>query len=278
MTVRSNVTAPRAPGRAARRLAARVCALLSGGLAVLGVAWLGGCAVQTPIVPYPTVVYAPHPLRLPAEPPATEGAAQARAETLLETYSASPNRDPDGLGVLDSIWLNSRMTLVTWPVAQAREAQNRIAFARGDAEQAKHLREAEALYGGHWVFEGLLLGDLGVTVRLEWYLPEGIYLVDDRGRKFLPQAAQDAHPLTTSRDPHPLTATVERSRFGEARYTYPRLIFPAEAITAETRAVSLYFAALSKRLRFTWVFDPDYELPAAAPDAGREQNRLFPPN
>ena len=130
MTVRPNVTAPRAPGRAARRLAARVCALLGGGLAVLGVAWLGGCAVQTPIVPYPTVVYAPHPLRLPAEPPATEGAAQARAETLLETYSASPNRDPDGLGVLDSIWLNSRMTLVTWPVAQAREAQNRIAFAR----------------------------------------------------------------------------------------------------------------------------------------------------
>jgi hypothetical protein len=222
---------------------------------------LAACSTVAPIVPYPDVVYVPHPLSLPAE---------GDADALLEAYSASPDRNPDGLGVLDTIWLNSRMTLVTWPAAQAREALNRVAYARSEAEQAHVLADARELYAEHWVFEGVLLGDVPSAVSVQFYLPEGIYVVDDRGRKFLPETTRDADPLTNAR---------AKSRFGEAHYAYPRLVFPKETIGAGTRSISLYFAALGKRLRFTWVFDPDYEPPAAGPGlrSGRERNRLFPP-
>jgi len=231
-----------------------------------GAAWLAlcalllGCVTTGPIVPYPEVVQAPNPLRLPP------AAAQ---EDLLERYSASPNRNPDGLGVLESIWLNSRMTLISWPLAEGREEVNRLAYARSAAEQAQVLAEARQLYGEHWVFEGVLLGDVDAAVSVDFYLPEGIYLVDDRGRKYLPEVARDADPLAKPR---------VVSRFGEARTGFPRLIFPKAAITEQTRAVSLYFAAFNKRLRFTWVFDADYDLPAAGPGlhSGREANRLFP--
>jgi hypothetical protein len=223
---------------------------------------LAACTTAGPIVPYPDVATVPHPLRLP------QG---GDPDELLELYSVSPNRNPDGLGVLDTIWLNSRVTLVTWQTAQAREALNRVAYARSEAEQAQVLADARELYGEHWVFEGVLLGDVQAAVSVDFYRPEGIYIVDDRGRKYLPIAARDADPLTTAR---------AVSRFGEAHYAYPRLVFPKETLTAGTRAVSLYFAALNKRLRFTWVLDPDYELPTSAPGlgTGRERNRLFPAN
>jgi hypothetical protein len=220
---------------------------------------LAACATAVPVVPYPDVVQAPHPLGL---------AEAADAEAVLETYSASPNRNPDGLGTLDALWLNSRMTLVPWPVARAREAANRLAYARTAEEHERVLAEARALYAQHWVFEGLLLSDVPAAAQVDFYLPDGVYLVDDRGRRFRPQVARNADPLTTAR---------AISRFGEAHYGYPRLVFPAEAITAETRAVSLYFAALNRRLRFTWVFDPTYELPPGPGlGSGRETNRLFP--
>ncbi|HKI99958.1 MAG TPA: hypothetical protein VKB51_15895 [bacterium] len=227
---------------------------------LLAAALPAACTTTGPIVPYPDVVHVPNPLRLP------EGPAR---EDLLERYSASPNRNPDGLGVLGTIWLNSRMTLVTWPQAQAREARNRIAYARTPAEQQRVLTQAHALYAEHWVFEGVLLGDVDSAVSVDFYQPDGIYIVDDRGRKFLPVAARDADPLTRAQ---------VHSRYGDAHYAYPRLIFPEAAITPRTRAISLYFAALNKRLRFTWAFDPDAPLPDGGSllDSGRETNRLFP--
>jgi len=161
---------------------------------------LAACATAVPVVPYPDVVQAPHPLGL---------AEAADAEAVLETYSASPNRNPDGLGTLDALWLNSRMTLVPWPVARAREAANRLAYARTAEEHERVLAEARALYAQHWVFEGLLLSDVPAAAQVDFYLPDGVYLVDDRGRRFRPQVARNADPLTTAR---------AVSRFGEAHY------------------------------------------------------------
>jgi hypothetical protein len=222
---------------------------------------LAGCTSAVPVTPYPEPAYVPHPLHVPPG---------SSYEALMELYSTSPNRNPDGLGVLDTVWLNSRLTLLTWETARAREASDRIAYARDDAEQRRVLAEQQALFDRSWIFEGILLGDLPKALQVAFYLPEGIYLMDDRGRKFLPLSAKDLESAA------PLVAA---SRFGQGHFSYPSLVFQKEAIDEATRAVSVYFAALQKRLRFTWIFDPDYSLPAGGADleGGQGRNRLFPP-
>jgi hypothetical protein len=214
-----------------------------------------------PLTPYPEPAYVPHPLQVP---PGTS------YEELMELYSTSPNRNPDGLGVLDTVWLNARLTLLTFETARAREERNRIAYARGEVEQRRVLAEQQALFDRYWIFEGVLLGDLPKVLEVAFYQPEGIYLVDDRGRKFLPVSASNLESAA------PLVAA---SRFGQGHVSYPSLLFEKQAIEGSTRAVSVYFAALQKRLRFTWIFDPDYSMPAGGADleGGQGRNQLFPP-
>ncbi len=228
-------------------------------LLALAAAWgAQGCTAPVPAAPYPSTVRVEHPLRAP------EGMDY---EGLLERYSVSPERNPDGLGVLGTVWLNSYMTLLTRPALEKREERNRIAFARNPAEQRAVLGRLRALLRERWIFEGVLVGDLRRALRMEFYRPEGIYLVDDAGRKFLPLSVSEAEPVT---------APSVGSEFGIGHYSLPRLEFPAAAITPSTRAVSLYFAALQKRVRFTWIFDPDYEWPRGRNALeGARGNRLF---
>lgn len=235
----------------------RSVSFLLGMLAGLG--GISACTGPVPTTPYPTVVRVVHPEQAPVG---------KSYEDLEELYSASPERNPDGLGVLRSIWLNSRITLLTWPALKDQVEKNRIAFARDKSEHQLALRQARALFDKQWVFAGILLGDFDETLEVEFYEPHGIYLIDDKGRKFLPLSVEDRDPLIQS---------AVRSRIGVGRYTLPLLIFPKQAITSETRAISLYLAALHRRVRFSWIFDPNYDLPLTESErlGSGEANRLF---
>lgn len=218
-----------------------------------------GCAGPIPVTPFPKVVWVAHPEKAPRD---------ISHEDLMEMYSASPERNPDGLGAFRLVWLNSRMTLLTWPAMAIRLERNRIAYAMTKSEQGKRLAQAKALFEKHWIFEGLLLGDLSEGLKVEFFQPDGIYLIDDSGQKFLPLSVKNRDPLTRP---------VIRSRIGTAHYSLPLLVFPKRAITGRTRSVSLYLAALQKRARFTWIFDPDYELPLSEAErlGGGERKGLF---
>ena len=217
-----------------------------------GLVWaLGGCSPLPESIPYPDTVYVPRPM---AADPKLSG------RELMEMYSTSPNLNPDGLGEFTIAWANSHMTLQVWEVARKRQLKNRVALARSDAEQEKAMREMEAFHRKFLVFSGNLKSYFHPGSKPESYQPNGIYLVDDRGRKFLPQVLGNGRGNTI-----PTFRTVNqkslRGPSGEnlsTTFRYPYLLFPAEAITEKTRAVTLYFAARQKRMSFTWVFDPQY--------------------
>ena len=126
-------------------------------------------------------------------------------------------------------------------------------------------RRAVVLYVS---FATILLGDIPKGLEVEFFQPDGIYLIDDSGRKFLPLSMKNRDPLTLP--------TI-RSRFHTSNYSLPLLVFPKRAITHETRAISLFLAALHKRVRFTWIFDPDFELPLSDSErlGGGERKGLF---
>ncbi len=217
-----------------------------GALMILAGVVLGGCLSSAPLVPRPDTVYVPHPDHVPPG---------LSAEELLEQYAVSPNRDPDGLGVLPAVWLQSRMLLLVKEAALDLEARNRVAYARSEEEQAVAMAATRTFYQDHVVFEGWLAGDYDPGVDTDWYKPEGIYLIDDRGRKFHPI---DTGPAAGARYYGMVLGWALRADLSPKPESYPRIIFPGEAIGPETRAVTLYFAALYRRMSFTWVFDPQY--------------------
>jgi hypothetical protein len=218
---------------------------------------LTGCYVS-PVAPHPSIKYVAHPM---------QADASLSLEELQERYSASPDQDPDDLGAIDYIWLQSYLTLVVPALALKLQERAQVAYSRTDEEQERALQNDEAYTGRSVVFSGMLIGDFAELLDLEDYKPEGIFLLDDKGRKFYPWLA---HNMDPSLPP------VGVSEFGAAHWSYPLLQFPGDAIGPDTRAVSVYLATPAKRIRFTWVFDPAYELPDVRdrPDAERKR-RLF---
>ena len=231
--------------------------------ALLAAMLLAGCVGSVPIVPHARVAYVPRPMEVETGTP---------AEDLLEMYSVSPILDPDGWGVLDALYEQSRMTLVTWEFVRQLEERNRAAYARSDEAHAEVLQVQRAKYAHQLVFEGFFLGDREPLLDTESYRPEGIYLVDDRGRKFLPLQAESLEPL--------LARSMATYRLGRENFTthrsYPLIVCPGNAITPATRAVTLYFAQFQKRFSFTWVFDPEYKPPVLMSRGlrGNRGNRL----
>lgn len=254
---------PNSAGACTGRRRTRRCAIRPACLwvaAALPALLLAGCLAGPPVAPRPDTVYVPPPDRAPADEP---------AEALLERYAASPNRDPDGLGVLPTVWLQSRMILVPRQARLELERRNRLAYARDEAQQAAALAVVDDFFDRHVLFEGWLIGDLVEGVQPQWYLPEGVYLVDDRGRKFLPLSVENQV------QPAYYQLVLALSVVGTGPVNpqgYPRIVFPREAIGPETRAVTLYLAALFRRMSFTWVFDPDY-VPAAPAGVGAGEAR-----
>lgn len=243
-----------------RRIAKTRGRLMGGGaiwLAALLVL-LSACVSAVPLAPHPTVVYAPHPDQ--ADP-------SLDMETLRETYTASPDVDPDGLGPIEWIWDQSYLTLIVWPLVEKRQERERIAQAWTEQQGRDRRVAARALYEDGLVFEGFLVGDFAPFLEVERYLPESLYLINDRGEKFYPVDARSADPLIA-----PLAG--ERSEFGAASYAYPIIVFSRSAVPPGTRSISLYLSTLQRRIRFTWVFDPSYEPPAGA--GGARQRRPWP--
>lgn len=229
---------------------------------------LSGCLTGRPVMPYPERVVVPRP-----------GAEREMSfEELREAYTASPNRDPDGLGVFEAIEPRSLMTLWTGELEARRQEANRVAYARGAAEQAAALAQAREFHARHVVFHGMLLAAAPDLARAGWYLPEGLYLVDDRGRRFPPERV-DEGTLTSERLIYlpPVSAFSSTAEIPRWVTGYPMLVFPGEAITPETKAVTLYFAAAGLRFGFTWVFDPAHEPTPQrpGPPAGRGMGRLL---
>jgi len=239
-------------------------------LVALIIGAISGCLFPTPIVPLDSIVYVPHP---------HEVGDKLSGEELKELYSASPNRNPDGLGVLDSIWLQSQMTLTIWEIEKDAKERNRIAYARTPAEHNAIMQESEFFYRNFVVFKGVLIGTHADLVEPEWYAPEGVYLIDDRGRKFKPVRITRGYKyywLERNFDPNPSGGLTERKR--EVYFGYPFLSFPGEAISRETKAITLFLASPEKRMSFTWVFDPDYTPTIATPWQGSpgSSDRLWP--
>jgi hypothetical protein len=229
---------------------------------------LSACLTGRPVMPYPERVLVPRP------------GAQAGLtfEELREANTASPDRDPDGLGVFEAIEPRSVMTLWTGELEAKRQEANRVAYARSEAEQAAALAQAREFHTRHVVFHGRLLAAVPELARAGWYLPEGVYLVDDQGRKFKPELV-DEGKLTSERLIYlpPVSAFSSTAEIPRWVTGYPMLVFPGQAITPETRAVTLYFAAAGQRFGFTWIFDPGHD-PARrgpGPAARRGLGRLL---
>ena len=230
-------------------------------LAVVTAAGLAaGCSSSAPIAPHPTGVRVPYPQDAPTT---------MQREEMLEMYSTSPLLNPDGLGTLQVIQEKSYMTLVPWETVRQREERNKLAFARSDEEQESVITERRAYFENNIVFEGILLGDFEEVVRPEFYGPEGVYLLDDAGKKFFPTRTENLDPLLASALDPVMADGRESAEFlwieGSVYYGFPRISFPRAALTRQTRSITLYFAILQKRVSFTWIFDPEYEMP----DAGR---------
>jgi hypothetical protein len=212
---------------------------------------LAGCLTSDPVVPLPTVVYVPNPAA--AEP--AEVAALGPA-ALKERYSASPNANPQGLGVYGYVWPQSRMALMTWPMQQQLEARNRIALRRSPERHAAVLQERRAFFEDNVVFWGMLYSYNPFPVDPDWYLPEGVYLEDDRGRIFRPTRVGHADVQFFFEEYY---RSIQHAPGEPAvQVAYPEFVFPKGAITPETRAVTLYLAAVQRQMGFTWVFDETY--------------------
>ena len=227
-----------------------------------------GCLASWLSVPAPQVVRVVHP---------HQPQPNKSMKELFYAYTTSPNRDPDGQGVLPIFWPQSQATLVVESLARQWEAGNKTAFARNDEQQqtaeetiAKNHRESVVIHT-------VLFADHPPAADPEWYLPEGIYLLDDKGRKFVPKkiTPQDAEFIFH----YSLLSTFQTDykKVGNSVVRFSRLVFPGEAVTKETRALFLYFAAYQRRLRFAWVFDPTYQLPETSTggDYGTGLKRAF---
>ena len=216
-------------------------------------AGMAACLGPVAATPSPRVAMVPHPSQPP--PPGLDWDDEERTQA----HTVSPHRNPDGLGTLTLIWPQSQMTLLSWELREALEERRRIAFARDAATHSAAMEQARALHREYWIFAGLLVGDNAKAVQPEFYMPDGIYLLDDQGRRFAP--AEVSHDTL-------MTGERNVSRFGASHASRPVLLFPKTAITPQTRAVSLYLAAGERRARFTWVFDPTYSLPAGGEGGG----------
>jgi hypothetical protein len=238
-------------------------------LPILAAAMLAGCLSSRPIAPSPEVAVVARQGEVPGE---------VSYEDLREAYTTSPNRDPDGVGVFEAIEPRSRMTLWVGELEAKREEANRIAYARAADEQAAVLAQVREFHAQYVVFEGVLLSPGPEFANARWYLPEGIYLVDDQGAKFKPERVDEGQrkfewliylpPVSQ----YSSSADVPRWVTG-----YPRIVFPPQAITPQTKAVTLYFAAAGLRFSFTWIFDTQYDpsRETLGGPSGRGMNRLF---
>ena len=220
------------------------CGMLGCVMAALG---LMGCLYSDPIVPLPSVVYVPSPQTLDG----TRSAKQLKA-----IYATSPNLNPQGLGVYEYVWSQSRMTLMSWPLQERLEELNRIAFRRTPERQAKVLAERRAFFEENVIFWGMLFSDNSFPVDPEWYTPEGVYLVDDKGQVFRPTAVRRANLLYFFEEYY---RSVQHAPEGQGmEVSYPEFVFPREAMTPQTRSVTLFLAAVQRQMSFTWVFDETY--------------------
>jgi hypothetical protein len=230
---------------------------------------LGGCLTSRPIAPFPDSVVVPPPGQIDAN---------QTYDDLREQFSTSPNRNPDGLGVVESLEARSRMTLWPYELEAKREEANAVAYQRTPQDQETVLARVRDFHAAHVVFEGVLLSTVKEFADARWYLPEGIYLVDDRGRKFKPLAVDEDRVKTEYLvylppvSQYSTTADIPRWSTG-----FPRLVFPGEAIGPQTKAIVLYVAAAGRRISFTWIFDSAY-VPSRqnlGPAQGAGMHRLF---
>lgn len=236
--------------------------------AVLAVALtLGGC-LKASGTAKPSAVYVPHPTRIDAE---------LTGPRLMELYSTSPNRNPDGLGPLTSIWLNSHITLMVWPIEKHLEEKNRIAYARTEKEQSKVLRKGREKYQSELIFEGVFVSYFRNPVSPYWYLPEGVYLVDDKGMKHMPLLVEEGPADFNLEAGYIKTAQGGQFYSRAVYFGYPVVVFPAKVLGPQTKALHLYFAQYGKRMKFTWIFDPAYVPPESTlpPELQPVKNRLF---
>lgn len=229
---------------------------------------LSGCVATRPFTPFPQSVVV-----------AKQGQVDGKRsyDDLRDAYTTSPNRNPDGLGTFEAIEPRSRFTLWVGELEAKREEANRVAYARSPEEQAAALAQAHQFHAEHVVFEGQLIAPTAEFTNARWYMPEGVYLVDDQGRKFKPERVDEGAPkserLIYMPPVNQYTSTADIPRWVTGT---PRLVFPAAAITEQTKAVTLYFAAAGLRFSFTWIFDPRFT-PGGSPEssAGGGMNRLF---
>ncbi|MDH5750782.1 MAG: hypothetical protein OEZ59_00005 [Deltaproteobacteria bacterium] len=226
-----------------------------------------GCLAARPLAPHPSVVYVPRPGQINS----------TLGEDELQTmFTTSPDRNPDGLGVYELIWPQSSMTLVPWELQRFREERRKTAYARSESEHEQALSDMEKTFGNHVIFQGYLISYFSRFTEPGFYEPEGIYLLDDRGRKFKPVKTGTGY--RDYQQEIRLRETGAGYKLEESAYHfgYPHLYFPGDALTPQTKALMLFFAASDKRIRFTWIFDPDYVVPGGSVDAhmGRDMDKL----
>lgn len=201
----------------------------------------------------PKMVSVPHPDRV--DPDTT-------LADLQTMYTASADDDPAGLGPWDLFYHDSSFTLSVWEMERRELERDRIAFARTPEEHAAKLEQEKGVYRQFVVFQGELTGRFkeGVSARAYENI-QGIYLLDDTGRKFYPVSMEDNYKNSVEgnrlyRQKEGDYTFKERNGDAVTVYTaYPRLIFPGEALTAKTRSVSLFFASGGRLAKFSWVFE-----------------------
>ena len=253
-------------GSVMRSIKRLILLAIAAGMAVVGA---GACSSVVPIAPHPTHVVVPYPDNAPAT---------MDWEEIREMYTVSPIVNPDGLGDLETVRERSYMTLVPWEAERQVEEVNRVAYARTPDEQREVLIRGQAFYENNVTFEGLVMSDHDRVYDFEFYTPEGIYLLDDKGEKFYPLEIEDRDPLIASELEIAYNEVVFAGGpfgwWGETLYIgFPRIMFPGHAITKDTRAVTLYLAVFRKRMAFTWIFDPTYMPPAAPREKRRRLQR-----
>jgi len=240
----------------AQRRAGRGLVLL---LAAALLTWVpAGCLFVEPTRFYPSTVRAPHPDRVPPG---------AEREELEEMYTAGPELARHPMERESALLPLSRVTLVVWELNLLEAEVHREVYARSGAEQRTVVARNRALFDAHLVFRVYLHGLTRDSVDIESYLPEGVFLLDDRGRKFRPSPVSSP---ALKRLENLIPTRINRE--GEVEPGVPHwagtnvLFFPRAAIGPDTRAVTLYFARPFYRVGFTWAFDESYE---AAERTGR---------
>ncbi len=235
-----NSTSPNRGGRPHRTWAVAGLWGLKLGLGLSLALLLAGCGWR-PMVPHPQVVYVPFPWEVDSE---------LEMEEIEKMYSASPDSNPEGLGELETVWGQSFMTLEVWEYRRQLEEKNKLAYARTVTEQTIVLEEGESHYRNNVVFSGIVVGRHEEYLQMDLYGPEGIYLMNDQGEKFLPALVENVDPILAS-------DKYDFGEFGETRWEFPHIVFSFE-VTPNTRWIRLYLAIFQKRMSFTWVFDPNY--------------------